>query len=62
MAYKTIVLDYAPKAEAMAAAVEKAANERAQDGWELATLSMTNSARPILVFRVPEEGARDEKA
>ena len=54
MTYKTIVIDYAPKAKKMAAAIEKAANERAQDGWELVTCSVTNSAKAILVFRVPE--------
>ena len=59
--YKTAVIDYAPKAKKMAAAIEKAVNERAQDGWELATFSVTSSAKAILVFRVPEEGACDEK-
>ena len=33
MTYKTIVIDYAPKAKKMAAAIEKTANEKAQDGW-----------------------------
>ena len=32
MTYKTIVIDYAPKAKKMAAAIEKTANEKAQDG------------------------------
>ena len=55
MAYKTIVIDYAPKAKKMAEAIEKTANEKAQDNWELVTFSVTNSAKAILVFRVPEE-------
>ena len=62
MTYKTIVIDYAPKAKKMAAAVEQTANEKAQDGWELVTFSVTNSAKAILVFRVPEEAPRDAAA
>ena len=54
MTYKTIVIDYAPKAKKMAAAIEEKANELAQAGWELVTFSVTNSAKAILVFRVPE--------
>ena len=50
MIYKTIVIDYAPKAKKMAAAVEEKANEMAQNGWELVALSVTNSAKAILVF------------
>ena len=53
MTYKTIVIDYAPKAKEMAAAIEITANERAQEGWELMTFSVTNSAKAILVFRLP---------
>ena len=59
MTYKTVVIDYAPKAKKMAAAIENTANEKAQDGWELVTFSVTNSAKAILVFRaldtVPQE-------
>lgn len=54
MTYKTIVIDYAPKAKKMAAAIEEAANKKAKAGWELVTFSVTNSAKAILVFRVPE--------
>lgn len=57
MTYKTIVIDYAPKANNMAAAIEKAANEYAQRGWALVTFSVTNSAKAILLFRVPDAGA-----
>lgn len=45
MAYKTIVIDYAPKAKKMAAAIEQRANEMASVGWELVTFSLTNSAK-----------------
>ena len=55
MTYKTFVIDYAPKTKKMATAIEKTANEKAQDGWELVTLSVTNSDKAILVFRVPDE-------
>ena len=54
MMYKTIVIDYAPKAKKMAAAIEQTANEKAQAGWELVTFSVTNSAKAILVFRTPD--------
>ena len=59
MIYKTIVVDYAPKAKKMAAAIEKTANEYAQNGRELVTFSVTNSAKAILVFRVPETAAAE---
>ena len=62
MTYKTIVIDYAPKAKKMAAAIEKTANEKAQDGWELVTFSVTNSAKAILVFRTPETEPQEQTA
>ena len=61
--YKTIVVDYAPKAQKMAAAVEDKVNEMAREGWEPVTFSVTNSAKAILVFRVPvavKEGKGNE--
>ena len=60
MTYKTIVIDYAPKTKKMAAAIEEKANELAQAGWELVTFSVTNSAKAILVFRVPERVQEEE--
>ena len=60
MTYKTIVINYAPKAKEMAAAIERTANERALDGWELITFSVTNSAKAILVFRVPSAAQQGE--
>ena len=54
MMYKTIVIDYAPKAKKLAAAVEQTANEKAQDGWELVSFSVMNFAKAILVFRAPD--------
>lgn len=63
MQYKTVVIQDAPKARAMAAAVEKKSNEMAGLGWTLVTMSITNSAKAILVFGAdirPE--AEDEEA
>lgn len=62
MTYKTIVIDYAPKAKEMAAAIERAANERAQEGWELMTFSVTNSAKAIMVFRLPNAAQQQRKS
>ena len=62
MTYKTIVIDCAAKAKKLAAAIEKTANERAEDGWELVTFSVTNSAKAILVFRVPETAPQEQTA
>ncbi len=50
MKYRSVVIDYAPKANKMAAAIEEKANEMARSGWELLTFSITNSAKAILVF------------
>ena len=62
MTYKTIVIDYAPKAKKMAAAVEQTANEKAQDGWELVTFSVTNSTKAILVFRTSDAVPQEQTA
>lgn len=60
MIYKTIVIDYAPKAKKMAAAIEEKANEMAQNGWELVTFAVTSSAKAILAFRVPDAAPQEE--
>ncbi len=62
MTYKTIVIDYAPKTKKLAAAIEKTANEKAQDGWELVTVSVTNSAKAIAVFRAPDTALPEQTA
>ena len=54
MTYKTVVIDYAPKAKKMAEAVEKTANEQVQDGWKLLIFSITNTAKAILIFYTEE--------
>ena len=55
MAYKTIVVGYAPKTKIMAAAVEDASNKMERDGWELVTFTIIGSAKGILVFYQPAE-------
>ncbi len=52
MIYKTIVIDYAPKAKKMVEAIEVAANEYAKQGYELVSFSITNSAKAILIFKL----------
>lgn len=49
--YQSVVVDYAPKADAMAAQIEEKANEMEKDGYELVTMSVTGAAKAILVFR-----------
>lgn len=49
--YKTIVVDYSPNAKPMAAAIEEKANQMAAQGYELVTMSITSSAKAILVFK-----------
>ena len=49
--YKTVVIAYLPKADDMAQKVEEKANEMLQDGYELITMSITGTAKAILVFK-----------
>ena len=49
--YKTVVIEYSPKANEMAQKVEKKANEMLQAGFELVTMSITGTAKAILVFK-----------
>ena len=49
--YKTVVIDYSPKADDMALKIEEKANEMQQEGYELITMSITGSAKAILVFK-----------
>lgn len=60
MIYKTVVIDKTSKVKKMSAAIETKTNKMAQEGWELVTLSMTDSFKAILVFRKEEE-IRQEK-
>ncbi len=49
--YKTVVIKYSPKAEVMAKIVEEKANEMLKEGYEFITMSITGSAKAILVFK-----------
>ena len=57
MKYITVITDYAPKTERMAACVEEKANEMAEKGYELVSFSITNTSRAILVFRLRSDSA-----
>ena len=49
--YKTIVVEYSPKADDMAKKIEEKANEMLQEGYLLITMSITGTAKAILVFK-----------
>lgn len=49
--YKTVVIEYSPKADDMAQKVEEKANEMLESGYELVTMSITGTAKAILVFK-----------
>ena len=49
--YKTVVIEYSPKTEDMAQKIEEKANEMIQEGYELVTMSVTGTAKAILVFK-----------
>lgn len=49
--YKTVVIEYSSKADTMAKKVEEKSNEMLEAGYELVTMSITNSAKAILVFK-----------
>lgn len=49
--YKTVVVDYFPKAKTMAEKVEEKCNEMLEKGYEFVSFSITNSSKAILVFR-----------
>lgn len=43
--YKSVVVDYASKTKKMALAIAEKANEKAEEGWELVTFSVTDSGK-----------------
>ena len=55
MSYKTVALDHTSKTKDMASAVEHKANEMAEKGFELITMSITHSGKAILVFKAPDK-------
>ena len=49
--YKTEIIEYSPKAEDMAKKIEEKSNEMLNEGYELVTMSITGTAKAILVFK-----------
>ena len=49
--YKTEVIEYSPKADDMAKKIEEKANEMLEEGYLLITMSVTGTAKAILVFK-----------
>ena len=49
--YKTVVVNYSPRAKEMAATIENAANQMEMEGFELVSFSVMPSAKGILIFR-----------
>ncbi|MFR0590918.1 hypothetical protein ACLUWA_04670 [Bifidobacterium thermophilum] len=47
--YKTVEIGYHPKASDMAAAIERAANELAAQGYHVVSFSVTGSAKTIVL-------------
>lgn len=58
--YKTVVVQYSPKAKKMASRIEETANKMEQDGFELASCSIMPSTKGILVFRRSGEPAPEK--
>lgn len=50
MAYRTVVMDYEPRAPRMAERIDAKLAEMEGQGWRLVALTETPSARAILVF------------
>lgn len=49
--YRSIIINYSPKADDMAQKIEEKSNEMLKEGYELITMSVTGTANAILVFK-----------
>ena len=49
--YKSVVIEYRPKADNMARKIEDKANEMEKEGYKLLTFSITTTAKAILIFK-----------
>lgn len=49
--YKTFVIDYNPKAESMALAMEEQSNKLDKDGYEVVSVTVTPSVKGIILVR-----------
>ncbi len=58
--YKTVVVNYSPKAKEMAVRVEETANKMERAGFELVSCSIMPSSKGILVFRKSGEPAQEK--
>ena len=53
--YKTVVIEYTPGADKMAEKIEETANAMYEQGYVLVTMSITPSAKAILVLKKDRE-------
>ncbi|MGN0109823.1 MAG: hypothetical protein ACI38B_07135 [Bifidobacterium sp.] len=60
--YKTVEIGYHPKAGDMAAAIERAANELAAQGYRVVSFSVTGSAKAIVLAEKESDDAHSEEA
>ena len=49
--YKTVVINYSPKAREMASKVDETVNEMEKKGFELVSCSIMPSSKGILIFK-----------
>ena len=49
--YKTVVVEYSPKADDMAKKIEEKSNQMLQEGYELVTMAITGTAKASLVVK-----------
>lgn len=59
--YKTVEIGYHPKASDMAAAIERAANELAAQGYRVVSFSVTGSAKAIVLAEKESDDAHLEE-
>ena len=59
--YKTVEIGYHPKTSDMAAAIERAANELAAQGYRVVSFSVTGSAKAIVLAEKESDDAHSEE-
>lgn len=52
--YKSIAVEYSPRADKMAQIIESKANEMLDEGYELVDVAVMPSARAVLTFKKVE--------
>ena len=53
--YKTFVIEYSPSTNKMATLIERSANEIAGKGFEVVSVSITNSGKAIILAKVADD-------